>query len=103
MFACLEEKPYLRIVNQNYIINMKRKIKAEPKGLTIDIARDELALQLHMYRLRRGLTQHELGKLWDCSRYTIMRAEKGRPISWEQAYKLFYYLNQGIIKESNNP
>lgn len=77
----------------------KTNIEAKQKGLELEINRENLAMELKKYRLRRGLTQQELAAIWNTSRYTIMRAEKGRPISWEQAYKIFYLLNKSIQNE----
>lgn len=77
-----------------------RKIQAKAEGLQVTINREQLALELKTYRLRRGLTQLELSKLWNISRYTIIRAEKGKPVAWETAYTIFYHLNRGLVKEA---
>lgn len=68
-------------------------------GMGIDIDRETFALTLRMYRLRQNMTQAALGAAWGLSRYTIMRAEKGKGISWEQAYKLFVKLATALQKE----
>lgn len=76
------------------------RINYEKKGLKVDINREQLAIELKTYRLRRMLTQQELAKLWNLSRYTLLRAEKGKPVSWETAYTIFYHLNRGLVKEA---
>lgn len=73
-------------------------VTMEPKGLEMDIDRQEFALALKTWRLRQGLTQKQVGERWGCSRYTILRAESGRNITWEQAYRLFAKL-AGELKE----
>lgn len=77
------------------------KIVAEikPQGVTMDVDRQQFALALKTWRLRANLTQREVGEMWNTSRYTIMRAEKAKPISWEQAYKLFAHLSEELRKE----
>lgn len=73
-------------------------VTMEPKGLEMDIDRQEFALALKTWRLRQGYTQKQVGERWGCSRYTILRAESGRNITWEQAYRLFAKL-AGELKE----
>lgn len=77
------------------------KIVAEmkPQGVTMDVDRQQFALALKTWRLRANLTQREVGEMWNTSRYTIMKAEKANPISWEQAYKLFARLSEELRKE----
>lgn len=77
------------------------KIVAEmkPQGVTMDVDRQQFALALKTWRLRANLTQREVGEMWNTSRYTIMKAEKAKPISWEQAYKLFAHLSEELRKE----
>lgn len=77
------------------------KIVAEmkPQGVTMDVDRQQFALALKTWRLRSNLTQREVGEAWNTSRYTIMKAEKAKHISWEQAYKLFARLSEELRKE----
>lgn len=77
------------------------QIKAEAKknGLEMDIDRETFALSLKTWRLRQGLTQQQVGDRWGCSRYTIMRAEKAKGITWMQAYRLFARLSEELRKE----
>jgi len=77
------------------------KIVAEmkPQGVTMDVNRQQFALALKTWRLRANLTQRQVGEMWNTSRYTIMKTEKAKPISWEQAYKLFARLSEELRKE----
>ena len=71
----------------------------EPKGLAMDVNRQEFALALKTWRLRNGLTQRQAGERFGCSRYTIIRAESGRNVTWETAYRLFAKLAHELKKE----
>lgn len=71
----------------------------EPNGLEMDVNRQEFALALKTWRLRRGLTQKQVGDAWGVSRWTIMRAESARDVTWETAYRLFARLSQELRKE----
>lgn len=71
----------------------------KPKGLAMDVNRQEFALALKTWRLRNGLTQRQVGERFGCSRYTIIRAESGRNVTWETAYRLFAKLAQELKKE----
>lgn len=78
---------------EKIVVNMK------PKGLEMDVDKQEFALALKTWRLRQGLTQSEVGKRWNCSRFTIMRAENAKNVTWEMAYRLFAKLAQELKKE----
>lgn len=75
---------------------MDIKINVIKKDLEVSINRQSFALALKTWRLENNLKQTELAKKWNVSRYTIIRAEKARPISWETAYKLFAYLSEEL-------
>lgn len=79
-----------------------KKIKVDFKrdGVKMDTDREEFALALKTYRIRTGKTQRDLAKEWGTSRYTIMRAEAAKDISWIQAYKLFANLAKSLKDES---
>lgn len=79
-----------------------KDLKLKKNGLTLDIDRQDFALELKTWRLRKGITQSELAKNWGCSRYTIIRAEAARNITWEMAYKLFSKLLQAQREELQN-
>lgn len=77
----------------------KIEVKMEPNGLEMDVNRQEFALALKTWRLRHGLTQKQVGYAWGVSRWTIMRAESARDLTWETAYRLFARLSQELRKE----
>jgi len=77
----------------------KIEVNMEARGLEMDVNRQEFALALKTWRLRNALTQKEVGERWGMSRFTIMRAESGKNITWEMAYKLFAKLSQELKKE----
>lgn len=81
---------------------MEKKIvvKMKQKGLTMDIDKEAFAMALKTWRLRQGLTQEEVGRRWGCSRYTILRAERCKNITWEVAYRMFARLSEELRKES---
>lgn len=83
---------------------MEKKIvvKMKQKGLTMDIDKEAFAMALKTWRLRQGLTQEEVGRRWGCSRYTILRAERCKNITWEVAYRMFARLSEELRKEANN-
>lgn len=77
-------------------------IKTNPHNLSMDIDKAEFALALKTWRLRQNLTQKQVGDMWGCSRFTILRAENARDITWQMAYRLFNRLQQELIKEARN-
>mgnify|MGYP003287517117 CR=1 FL=1 len=76
------------------------KAVAERRGLEMDINREEFAMALKTWRLRQGLTQEQVGERWGTSRYTIMRAEKAKDVTWMSAYKLFAKLAKELANEN---
>lgn len=85
---------------------MKEKLEQETivvnmriGDLKMDADKNEVALALKTWRLRQGLTQKQLGARWGLSRYTIMRAEAAKDITWEMAYKIFAKLSAELQKE----
>lgn len=77
----------------------KIEVKMKREGLAMDIDRESFAMALKTWRLRQGKTQREVGEMWGMSRFTIIRAESGRPITWEMAYRLFAKLSEELRKE----
>lgn len=71
----------------------------ERRGLTMETDAQELAVSLKTYRLRQGLTLPELGKMWGCSRYTLMRIEAAKHVSWTTMYKVASQLIRAIQDE----
>lgn len=77
-------------------------VQMTPKGLEMDVNKEEFALALKTWRLRQGYTQKQAGELFGCSRFTIMRAEGAKNVTWEMAYKLFAKLATQLRKEVTN-
>lgn len=77
------------------------KVDAKPKGLEMEIDRQQFALALKTWRLRAGFTQSELAERWNTSRYTILRAERAHSIGWMSAYRLFAKLAKELEAESH--
>lgn len=80
----------------------QQEVTIKPNGLSIEIDKQEFALALKTWRLRQDLTQRQVGERWGCSRFTIMRAESGKDITWEMAYRLFAKLSQELQKEARD-
>lgn len=95
---------YLISINQkNTEMKMKKiEVKMEQKGLSMEINKQEFALALKTWRLRNDLTQKKVAEMWGCSRFTIMRAELAKDITWEMAYRLFAKLSEELRKESSH-
>lgn len=72
------------------------------QGLEMEINQQDFAMALKTWRLRQGLTQSEVGKRWGCSRFTIIRAERAKNVTWEMAYKLFAKLAGELEKEARH-
>lgn len=78
------------------------KVEMKPNGLAMDVDKNEFALALKTWRLRQGLTQAQVGQRWGCSRFTVMRAECAKQLTWEMAYRLFAKLADELRKEASN-
>lgn len=72
------------------------------QGLEMDVDRTTFAMALKTWRLRNNLTQSQVGEKWGCSRYTIIRAEGAKSLTWEMAYRLFSRLAEELRKEGAN-
>lgn len=84
-------------------MSMKQiNVEMKRQGLAIEIDKQDFAMALKTWRLRQGLTQREVGERWGCSRFTIIRAEKAKNVTWEMAYKLFAKLASELEKEVHN-
>lgn len=75
------------------------KVEMKQEGLSMEVDKIKFAMALRTWRIRRNLTQRQVGQQWGVSRYTIMRAEAAKPITWEMAYRLFAYLSEELEKE----
>lgn len=78
------------------------KVEMKPNGLAMDVDKNEFALALKTWRLREGLTQREVAARFGCSRYTIMKAENAKSVTWEMAYKMFAKLATELRKEATD-
>lgn len=78
------------------------KVNYNPHKINVELDKREFALALKTWRLRRGLTQQQVGEMFGCSRYTIMRAEAAKNITWEQAYRMFAKLSYQLERESKS-
>ena len=77
----------------------KIEVKMEQKGLEMDIDKQAFALALKTWRLRQGLTQKQVADKWQVSRFTILRAESAKNLTWMMAYRLFARLAEELKKE----
>lgn len=75
------------------------KVEMKREGLKVDIDKQAFGLALKTWRLRQGMTQKQVGERWGCSRWTIIRAEAARNVTWEMAYRLFAKLAQELEEE----
>lgn len=80
---------------------MVKQIKTDmiQKGLSMEFDQQLFAMSLKTWRLRMGYTQRQVATRFRCSRYTIMRAEACKPITWEMAYRLFNQLTEELQRE----
>lgn len=77
----------------------KIKVEMKQKGLDMEVDKEAFAMALKTWRLRQGLTQAQVGERWGCSRFTILRAEGAKNLTWEMAYRLFAKLSDELRKE----
>lgn len=77
------------------------KVEMQRVGLTMEVDREQAAMALKTWRLRSNLTQAEVAERWGMSRYTILRAECGRAISWQMAYRIFAKLTAELEREKS--
>lgn len=77
----------------------KINVEFKPVGIKMDADREQFALALKTWRLRAGLTQQQVAEKWNTSRYTIMKCEQAKPVSWTQAYRIFARLANELKDE----
>lgn len=78
----------------------KIEVTMKQEGLQIDIDKQSFALALKTWRLRQGLTQKEVADRWGISRFTVLRAEGAKNITWMMAYRLFAKLSEELRLEN---
>lgn len=76
------------------------KVSMKQNGLKMESNREDVAMAIKTWRLRHQMTQEQLGRRWGMSRYTIIRIERAKSISWEMAYKAFALLSEELRKEA---
>ncbi len=79
----------------------KIEVNFEKQGIDMNVDREDFALALKTWRLRQGYTQRQVADMWGVSRHTIIRAESGRNITWEMAYRLFAKLSHELTREQS--
>lgn len=77
------------------------KVEMKQKGLEMEVDKTDFALALKTWRLRQNLTQRQVGERWGVSRYTIMKAENAKTVTWEMAYRLFARLSEELRNEKS--
>ena len=82
--------------------NQNKPLMDEKSIINETVDRKEFGLVLKTWRLRHALTQREVGQMFGVSRYTIMRAESAKEITWMMAYRIFVKLSAELKKEANN-
>ena len=75
------------------------EVKMERQGLTMQANREDFAMALKTWRLRNGYSQIKVGEMFGFSRFTIIRLEKGKPVTWETAYRCFAKLAKYLEEE----
>lgn len=78
----------------------KIEVTMKQEGLQMDIDKQAFALALKTWRLRQGLTQKEVADRWGISRFTVLRAEGAKNITWMMAYRLFAKLSEELRREN---
>ena len=78
----------------------KIEVKMERQGLTMESDRNDFAMALKTWRLRQGKSQKEVGEMMGLSRWTIIKLEQAKDVTWETAYRAFaklsYYLQEEV-------
>ena len=72
------------------------------EGLKATVDREDFAWTLATWRYRQGLTQVQAARKFGMSRYTIIRIEQAKPISWITAYRVFNQLAEELRKEGSH-
>lgn len=99
-FGGSEKSPYIcRRKGQTTPLGHYQMEQMKRRGLRMETNREEFALELKTWRLRKNLTQAQAGARFGVSRYTIIRAERAQELSWEMAYRLFALLSKELKDE----
>lgn len=79
---------------QDITITLRRE------GTKMDADREQFAVVLKTWRIRTKYTQEQAGKLFGVSRYTIMRLEDAKNVSWQSLYRVFAALSVELQREN---
>lgn len=74
-------------------------IEFKQVGTQLETDKEQFALALKTWRIRQHLTQQQAGERMGVSRYTIMRAEAAKEVTWECLYRIFAYLSVELQRE----
>lgn len=99
MVVWREKCKFVAESNQAHINMEKIKVTMKRQGVKMTSNREDVALAVKTYRLRSGETQAALGKRWGLSRWSIMKIEAAKPVSWELAYTAFARLSEDLERE----
>lgn len=77
-------------------------MNANEKLQSLGIEREKLGFELAKWRVRQGLSQRQLAERWGMSRYSILRAERGKSVGWQFTYAISAKLAAELRKESGN-
>lgn len=75
------------------------KIEFQRVGTQLETDKEQFAIALKTWRLRNHLTQQQAGEKMGVSRWTVMRAEAAKDITWECLYRIFAYLSVELQRE----
>lgn len=75
------------------------KIEFQRVGTQLETDKEQFAIALKTWRLRNHLTQQQAGEKIGVSRWTVMRAEAAKDITWECLYRIFAYLSVELQRE----
>lgn len=67
---------------------------------SLGVNRENLGFELAKWRIRQGLTQAQLAERWGMSRYSILRAEKGKSVGWRFVYGIAARLARELRTET---
>lgn len=70
------------------------------RGSKIEINRDDLAVELKMYRCKQGLTQRQLADEWGVSRWSIIRTEAAQEVSIGLTILIYARLTECLRKQA---
>lgn len=73
------------------------ELKRDKERLTAD--KEQFAIAVKTWRLRNRYTQQKAGEMMGVSRYTIMRAEACKDLTWETIYRMFAYMSEALREE----